>query len=71
MVRIHVKHGGGSDGDGEFLYDTETSSTIDEIAKDIIEIANLQSKIQCFAVEFESHLSKLQGDPKGIYYQNF
>ncbi|TMX00423.1 hypothetical protein EJD97_000854 [Solanum chilense] len=66
MVRIHVKHGGGSggDGDGEFLYDSETSSTIDEIAKDIIEIANLQSKIQCFAVEFESHLSKLQGDPK-------
>ncbi|MCD7461452.1 hypothetical protein HAX54_046169 [Datura stramonium] len=61
MVRVHVKHGGGG---GEFLYDTETSSTIDEIAKDIIEIANLQMKIQCLAVEFEPHLSKLQGDPK-------
>uniref|UniRef100_M1C5V7 Ubiquitin-like domain-containing protein n=1 Tax=Solanum tuberosum TaxID=4113 RepID=M1C5V7_SOLTU len=65
MVRVHVKHGdGGSDGAGEFLYDTETTSTIDEIAKEIIEIANFQSKIQCFAVELESHLSKLQGDPK-------
>lgn len=67
MVRLHVKHGGGdgSDGDGgEFLYDTETASTIDEIAEHIIEIANLQSKIRCFAVEFEPHFSKLQGDPK-------
>ncbi|KAH0670301.1 hypothetical protein KY290_025733 [Solanum tuberosum] len=67
MVRVHVKHGdGGSDGAGEFLYDTETTSKIDEIAKDIIEIANFQSKIQCFAVEFEPHLSKLQGDPKAM-----
>lgn len=63
MVRVHVKHGD-DDGDGEFLYDTETTSTIDEIAEDIIEIANLQTKIQCLAVEFEPHLSKFQGDPK-------
>ncbi|KAJ8542236.1 hypothetical protein K7X08_017102 [Anisodus acutangulus] len=59
MVRVHVKHG-----DGEFLYDSETTSPIDEIAEDITEIANLQSKIQYLAVEFEPHLSKLQGYPK-------
>ncbi|KAM3236700.1 cilia and flagella-associated protein isoform X1 [Capsicum annuum] len=73
MVRLHVKHGcggdyggggGGDGGAGEFLYETETSSMIDEIANHIIEIANLQSKIQCLAGEFEPCLSKLQGDPK-------
>ncbi|CAN4096045.1 unnamed protein product [Withania somnifera] len=60
MVGVHVKHGGNS----EFLYETETCSTIDEISKDIIEIANHQSKIQFLAVRFEPHLSKLQGDAK-------
>ncbi|XP_060212611.1 uncharacterized protein LOC132640159 [Lycium barbarum] len=59
MVRIHVKHV-----DSEFLYDTETTSTIDEIAKHIIEIANLQSEIQFLSLKFKPHFSKLQNDPK-------
>ncbi|CDP00023.1 unnamed protein product [Coffea canephora] len=51
MVRIHVKHGcrravNGADGELEFLYDCETSSTIQHITQDITEIANFQLQIR-------------------------
>ncbi|XP_031095939.1 cilia- and flagella-associated protein 298-A-like [Ipomoea triloba] len=55
MVRIQVKHGGGS----EFLYDTESTSSVEEIAKDVTEIANLQSKIERLSLQLEPHLSPL------------
>uniref|UniRef100_A0A5B7BDZ1 Uncharacterized protein n=2 Tax=Davidia involucrata TaxID=16924 RepID=A0A5B7BDZ1_DAVIN len=68
MVRIQVKHGGGisDDDEKEFLYECPSTSIVDEIAKDVIEISNLQSKIQHFVLLLEPRfpLLSLHGDPK-------
>ncbi|CAK9176542.1 unnamed protein product [Ilex paraguariensis] len=68
MVRIQVKHGGDEEEDQkEFLYESPTTSTIDEIAKDVIQIANLQSKILRLSLHLQPRLSPLiNTDPKVI-----
>ncbi|CAL8125009.1 unnamed protein product [Prunus armeniaca] len=65
MVRIHVKHGDGSD-QKEFLYDCSTTSPIEEIAPEISRISNLQSRIDRLVFELEPHLEPLQGDAKAV-----
>ncbi|PSS33466.1 UPF0769 protein like [Actinidia chinensis var. chinensis] len=65
MVRVQVKHGGGgvSDEQMEFLYECPTTSTIEEIARDLTEISNLQSTIRRFVLQLEPRLS-LHDQPK-------
>ncbi|XP_059666175.1 uncharacterized protein LOC132311994 isoform X2 [Cornus florida] len=61
MVGIQVKHGGGGGGgDGdqkEFLYECSSTSTIDDIAKDVTGIANLQSEIHHLLLRLQPRLS--------------
>lgn len=64
MVRLHVKHGEG-DGEKEFLYDCQGSMRIEGILREILQIANLQLKIDCLSLEFEPSLAALYGDKKG------
>lgn len=73
MVRIQVKHGGGEgEGGSEFLYDTEATSSVEEIAKDVTEIANLQSKIERLSLQLEPHISPLlHSDSKGQFFYFF
>ncbi|XP_038891955.1 cilia- and flagella-associated protein 298-B-like isoform X2 [Benincasa hispida] len=63
MVRIHVKSGDDS-GENEFLYECQSDSLIKEIASDVIQIFNLQSKIHRLVSEFEPRLLPFHGDPK-------
>ncbi|KAM1053750.1 hypothetical protein ACFX2I_001162 [Malus domestica] len=63
MVRIHVKHGEGSE-QKEFLYDCASTSPIDEIAPEISRISNLQTKIDRLILELEPRLDLLHGDAK-------
>ncbi|XAR56136.1 hypothetical protein NMG60_11036488 [Bertholletia excelsa] len=63
MVRIQVKHGGDQ---REFLYECLTTSTVDEIARDLTEIANLQSLIQRFALQLEARVSPPHEDSEVI-----
>ncbi|KAL6290843.1 hypothetical protein ACE6H2_008353 [Prunus campanulata] len=65
MVRIHVKHGDGSD-QKEFLYDCSTTSPIEEIAPEISRISDLQSRIDRLVFELEPHLEPLHGDAKAV-----
>ncbi|XP_057981789.1 uncharacterized protein LOC131167052 [Malania oleifera] len=64
MVRIHVKHG--ENFDREFLFDCPSISEIREIAENVIQISNLQLKIQRLVAELEPRLSHLHGDSKAI-----
>ncbi|XP_057489543.1 uncharacterized protein LOC130775450 isoform X1 [Actinidia eriantha] len=57
MVRVQVKHGGVSDEQMEFLYECPTTSTIEEIARELTEISNLQSTIRRFVIQLEPRLS--------------
>ncbi|XP_028126649.1 cilia- and flagella-associated protein 298-like isoform X2 [Camellia sinensis] len=61
MVRIQVKHGGDGGGDDltEFLYDCPATSTTDEIARVLTQIANLQSTIQRLFLQLQPRLSLL------------
>ncbi|KAI5659896.1 hypothetical protein M9H77_28689 [Catharanthus roseus] len=59
MVRIQVKHHDNDCGELQFLYDCETSSTIEEITKDLTEIASLQLQIQCLGFRLLPPLSVL------------
>ncbi|CAK9315164.1 unnamed protein product [Citrullus colocynthis] len=63
MVRIHVKSGDDS-GQNEFLFECPSDSLIEEIASEVIQIFNLQSKIHRLVSEFEPRLLPFHGDPK-------
>ncbi|KAK3023290.1 hypothetical protein RJ639_043640 [Escallonia herrerae] len=59
MVQLRVKHGGDGDTEEEFIFDCQITSSVDEIAEAVIEIANFQSKIQSIAFHLEPRLSPL------------
>ncbi|KAL7253066.1 hypothetical protein ACSBR1_007561 [Camellia fascicularis] len=61
MVRIQVKHGGDGGGDDltEFLYDCPATSTTEEIAGVLTQIANLQSTIQRLFLQLQPRVSLL------------
>ncbi|XP_031740867.1 uncharacterized protein LOC101218784 isoform X1 [Cucumis sativus] len=63
MVRVHVKSGHDSC-EFEFLYECQSDLLIDEIASEVIQIFNLQSKIHRLISEFEPLLLPFSGDPK-------
>lgn len=63
-MRIQVELGGR--GTREFLYDCVSTSEINQIRMDIIEIANLQSKILCLCLQLEPRLVLLRGNAKAI-----
>lgn len=64
MVRLLVKHGEGNR-EKEFLYDCESSTLVEEILQGILQISNLQLKIDSLALELEPYLTSLCGDKKG------
>ncbi|KAK3034456.1 hypothetical protein RJ639_034693 [Escallonia herrerae] len=69
MVQLRVKHGGDGDTEEEFIFDCQITSSVDEIAEAVIEIANFQSKIQSIAFHLEPRLSPLPHtdlQPKGV-----
>ena len=70
MVRVQVKHGGGgggvSDDQTEFLYECPITCNIDEIARDLTEISNLQSMLRRFVLQLEPRLSLHHQDKKGF-----
>ncbi|EEF35599.1 cilia- and flagella-associated protein 298-B [Ricinus communis] len=61
MVRIQVKHG-----DREFLYECQNTCQIDEIAPELIQISNLQYKIDHLLLRLEPLLSPFLKNPKVI-----
>ncbi|PKI35207.1 hypothetical protein CRG98_044373 [Punica granatum] len=65
MVRLHVKYGEG-DGEEEFLYDSQSSAQIEGVLREILQIANLQLKIDRLALELEPQLAPLYGDQKAV-----
>ncbi|XP_042475104.1 cilia- and flagella-associated protein 298-like [Macadamia integrifolia] len=66
MVRIQVKSKHKEDEEElQFLYDCPSTTRIKEIARAVIEISNLQIKINRLALALESGLIQL-GDGKGI-----
>ncbi|KAK4799636.1 hypothetical protein SAY86_025001 [Trapa natans] len=65
MVRLHVKHGEG-EGEKEFLYDCQGSTRIEGILRVILQIANLQRKIEFLTLELEPSLAALYCDKKAI-----
>ncbi|XP_043702675.1 cilia- and flagella-associated protein 298-like [Telopea speciosissima] len=67
MVRIQVKVKHEEDEeDLQFLYHCLSTTGIEEIARDVIEISNLQIKIQRLALALESRLIQL-GDGNGSH----
>ncbi|KAL0539289.1 hypothetical protein IC582_023485 [Cucumis melo] len=62
-MRLHVKSGDDSCQNG-FLYECHSDSLIEEIASEVIQIFNLQSKIHRLISEFEPRLLPFSGDPK-------
>ncbi|KAK3011886.1 hypothetical protein RJ639_012912 [Escallonia herrerae] len=59
MVQLLVKLGGDGDTEEEFLFDCQITSSIEEIADAVIEIANFQSEIQSITFHLEPRLSPL------------
>lgn len=64
MVMIHVKSEG--DEEKQFLYDCLGSSTIDEIAHGLLDIADLQSHILTLSLHLRRHL--LTDHLRGIFH---
>ncbi|XP_052187848.1 uncharacterized protein LOC127798365 [Diospyros lotus] len=67
MVQVQVKHSGGGEGEGEeveFLYDCQSTSTVDDIASDLSQISNLQTKILRIFHQLQPRLSLHRRDSK-------
>ncbi|KAK2979295.1 hypothetical protein RJ640_013259 [Escallonia rubra] len=59
MVQLRVKHGGDGGTEEEFLFDCQITSSVDEIADAVVEIANFQWEIRSIAFHLEPRLSPL------------
>lgn len=64
MVQLLVKHGEGNR-EKEFLYDCESPTPVEQILQKILQISNLQLKIDNLALELEPSLAPLYGDKRG------